>query len=147
MQGAHPLLARFFAPAVRRMGNGASFSASITQSADDIDIYEMRLFAAAVATNMRFGGSLTHSLGNLISYLRKRASIERELRANTTQIRVSAWVLGLLPMGVAGIIIFQNRDYAHWFISHPTGKRMLVYCILSQIAGAFLMRMIVRTKF
>jgi tight adherence protein B len=147
VQSAPPLLAAFFAPAVRRMGNGASFSASIAQSAEDIDLYEMRLFAAAVATNMRFGGSLTHSLGNLVTYLRKRASIEREMRANTTQIRVSAWVLGLLPMLVAGLIIFQNQDYARWFISHPTGKRMLVYCIISQIIGALLMRMVVRTKF
>lgn len=147
VQGAPPLLAAFFAPTVRRMGNGASFSASIAQSADDIDLYEMHLFAAAVATNMRFGGSLTHSLANLVSYLRKRASIERELRANTTQIRVSAWVLGLLPVLVAGIIIFQNQDYARWFISHPTGKRMLVYCIISQIVGTLLMRMVVRTKF
>jgi len=146
-QGAPPLLAAYFAPTVRRMGNGASFSASIAQNAEDIDLYEMRLFAAAVTTNMRFGGSLTHSLGNLVSYLRKRASIERELRANTAQIRVSAWVLGLLPMGVAGLIILQNQDYARWFIIHPTGKHMLVYCIVSQAIGTLLMRMVTRTRF
>jgi len=147
VQGAPPRLVGFFAPAVRRMGNGASFSESIAQSADDIDLYEMRLFAAAVATNMRFGGSLTHSLANLVLYLRKRASIERELRASTTQIRVSAWVLAGLPVMVAGLIVLQNQDYAHWFLSHPTGKKMLVYCVISQIAGALVMRAVVRTSF
>ncbi len=147
VQGAPPRLRHYFGPAVRRMGNGASFSESIAQCADDIDLYEMRLFAAAVATNMRFGGSLTHSLGNLVAYLRKRASIERELRASTTQIRVSAWVLALLPVMVAGLIVFQNQDYAHWFIANPTGKRLLVYCVVSQFAGMLLMRLIVRTSF
>jgi tight adherence protein B len=147
VQGAPPRLRHFFAPTVRRMGNGASFSESIGQCVDDIDLYEMRLFAAAVATNMRFGGSLTHSLGNLVSYLRKRASIERELRASTTQIRFSAWVLGLLPVLVAGLVVFQNQEYAHWFISHPTGKRMLAYCVISQLAGALMMRLVVRTSF
>jgi tight adherence protein B len=147
VQGAPPRLRHYFGPTVRRLSNGASFSESIAQCADDIDLYEMRLFAAAVATNMRFGGSLTHSLGNLVAYLRKRASIERELRASTTQIRVSAWVLGLLPMMVAGLIVFQNPDYAHWFIANPTGRRMLVYCIVSQFAGVLLMRLIVRTSF
>jgi tight adherence protein B len=147
VQGAQPQLTLFFTPTLRRMSNGASFSESIQQSAEDIDLYEMRLFAAAVAANMRFGGSLTHSLNNLVSYLRKRASIERELRANTAQIRASAWILGLLPMLVAALIVFQNPDYARWFIDHPTGKRMLVYCILSQIVGACLMRAVVRTKF
>jgi tight adherence protein B len=145
--GAPPRLRHYFGPTVRRMGNGASFSESIAQCADDIDLYEMRLFAAAVATNMRFGGSLTHSLGNLVAYLRKRASIEREMRASTTQIRVSAWVLGALPVMVAGLIVVQNQDYAHWFIANPTGKRLLAYCVVSQFAGFLLMRLIVRTSF
>ena len=146
-QGAQPKLAAFFAPTIRRMGNGASFSDSLQQSFEDLDLYEMRLFAAAVAANMRFGGSLNHALNNLVSYLRKRSSIDRELRANTAQIRASAWVLGLLPMGVAGLIVFGNQDYARWFIANPTGKHMLAYCIMSQIVGAFMMRMVVKTKF
>jgi tight adherence protein B len=147
VQGAQPRLVHFFAPALRRIGNGASFSESIRQTATDIDLYEIRLFATAVATNMRFGGSLSHSLTNLIAYLRKRSSIERELRANTAQIRASAWVLGLLPMMVGGLILVQNRDYARWFLVHPTGRHMLIYCAVSQIAGAVLMRIVVRTKF
>jgi tight adherence protein B len=147
VQDAQPRLQAFFAPALRRMSNGASCAESIRQSAEDIDLYEMRLFAAAVATNMRFGGSLTHSLNNLVGYLSKRASIERELRANTAQIRFSAWILGLLPILVAGLIVFQNRDYARWFIVNPAGKHMLLYSIVSQIVGACFMRATVRTKF
>jgi tight adherence protein B len=147
VQGAQPRLARAFAPALRRMGNGASFAESIRQNAEEIDLYEVRLFATAVAANMRFGGSLTHSLGNLVSYLRKRASIERELRANTAQIRASAWVLGLLPALVASLIVIQNPDYARWFVAHPTGRVMLVYCVLSQLVGLFAMRAIVRTAY
>ena len=147
VQGAQPRLARAFAPAMRRLGNGASFTESIRYSADEIDLYEVRLFATAVAANMRFGGSFTHSLGNLVSYLRKRASIERELRASTAQIRASAWVLGLLAPLVAALIVAQNQDYARWFLVHPTGNAMLIYCILSQLAGAVAMRAIVRTVY
>lgn len=147
VQGGQPRLAGFFAPAIRRLNNGASFPDTIQQSADDIDLYEVRLFSSAVTVNTRFGGSLTHALSNLVLYLRKRASIERELRAATTQIRVSAWVLALLPIGVAAMIMVQNREYASWFLSHPTGRWMLGYCVLSQAAGIFLMRIIVRTRF
>jgi tight adherence protein B len=147
VQDAQPRLARAFAPAMRRMGNGASFVESIRQSAEEIDLYEVRLFATAVAANMRFGGSLAHCLGNLVSYLRKRTSIERELRANTAQIRASAWVLGLLPLLVAGLIVTQNQDYARWFVVHPTGRMMLVYCILSQLCGAIAMRAVVRSSY
>lgn len=147
VHGAQPRLAMFFGPALRRISNGASFAESIKQSAEDIDLYEMHLFAAAVSTNMRFGGSLTHSLNNLVSYLRRRASINRELRANTAQIRFSAWLLALLPLFVAALIVTQNRDYAAWFVSDPTGKWMLAYCGASQIAGVVAMRLIIKTEF
>jgi tight adherence protein B len=86
-------------------------------------------------------------LNNLVLYLRKKAAIERELRASTTQIRASAWVLALLPLGVAAMIVMQNHGYASWFLSHPTGRWMLGYCVLSQTAGVVLMRLIVRTRF
>lgn len=147
VHGAQPRLAAFFAPALRRMNNGASFPDVIQQSADDIDLYEVGLFSSAVTVNTRFGGSLTHALSNLVLYLRKRASIERELRASTTQIRASAWVLALLPLGVAAMIVMQNHSYASWFLSNPTGRWMLGYCVLSQAAGVALMRLIVRTRF
>jgi tight adherence protein B len=147
VSSAQPALATFFAPAIRRVGNGAGFSETITATAQDMDLYEMHLFAAAISANMRFGGSLTHVLGNLVGFLRKRAAVERELRANTAQIRFSAWVLGLLPIFVASLIVMQNRAYAQWFLTDPLGHRFLIYCILSQIAGAFVMRAITRTQF
>jgi tight adherence protein B len=144
---SQPQLLKFFAPALRRVANGAGFAESVLQSAEDVSLYEMHLFSAAVATNMRFGGSLTHALNNLVQFLRKRSSVERELRASTSLIRSSAWVLGLLPVLVASLIVTQNKQYAHWFIADPTGKVLLVYCIFSQIVGALVMRAIVRTEF
>ncbi|HTT96775.1 MAG TPA: type II secretion system F family protein [Rhizomicrobium sp.] len=147
VQSSQPRLIGFFTPALRRVSNGAGFAESVRQSAEDVSLYEMHLFSAAVSTNMRFGGSLTHSLNNLIQFLRKRASVERELRASTSLIRTSAWVLGLLPILVAALIVSQNQQYAHWFIADPTGKMLLIYCIFSQIIGALVMRAIAKTEF
>jgi tight adherence protein B len=147
VQGSQPALADFFAPTVRRLHNGAGFADSIAQCAAEWDLYELDLFSAAVTANTRFGGSLGHSLSNLVAYLRRRAAIERELRSSTSQIRASAWVLGLLPSLVAAAIVTQNRDYASWFLVHAAGRLMLIYCGVSQLTGAILMRMIVRTKF
>jgi tight adherence protein B len=146
-QSSQPLLADFFTPTLRRMNNGAGMGESLQQCAEEIGLHEMRLFAASVAANMRFGGSLSHALANLVTYLRRRAAVERELRAETAQIRLSAWVLALLPLLVAGLIMTQNHDYARWFLVHPAGRKMLAYCVVSQIAGALLMRRIVRMAY
>jgi tight adherence protein B len=136
-----------FAPTMRRVANGASFADSIGQLADEVDLYEMRLFATAVAANVRFGGSLTGIIANLIENLRKRAAIEREMRAATSQIRTSAWVLALLPLLVATFVVVRNHDYARWFLDTSPGRIMLAYSILSQIAGAFVMRLMIRASY
>jgi tight adherence protein B len=83
----------------------------------------------------------------MIENIRRRSAVERELRADTTQIRASAWVLGLLPVVVGGVVMFSNRDYARWFLETDSGHRMIVYAVLSQLIGVWLMRMIVRTRY
>ena len=147
VQGSHATTVDFLEPVVRRVHNGAGFSDSIRQCAEDVGLHELQLFAATVTANARFGGSLSQALANLVLYLRRRATIERELRASTAQIRASAWVLALLPLVVALAIMVQNRDYAAWFFTHTAGRKLLVYCFVSQAIGALLMRMIVRTRF
>ncbi|HVW74255.1 MAG TPA: type II secretion system F family protein [Rhizomicrobium sp.] len=147
VQGSHVTTVEFLGPAVRRVHNGAGFSDSVRQCADDIGLHELQLFAATVTANARFGGSLSQALANLVLYLRRRAAIERELRASTAQIRASAWVLALLPLVVALVIMVQNRDYAAWFFTHSAGKKLLLYCLVSQVIGAVLMRLVVRTRF
>ena len=49
--------------------------------------------ATAARTNLRFGGSMSQILRNIIENIRRRATVERELRAGTTEIRSSRYAL------------------------------------------------------
>src|SRR5690606_41244 len=144
-QSSPPIVVEFFQPTVRRIANGAGVADSINQLARELDLYELRLFGAAIETNLRFGGSLTAILSSLIENIRRRASVMREVRVSTSQIRASAWVLGLLPMFVASVVMVQSPDYMRWFIDEPVGRQLLIYCAISQLLGAFMMRSVVRT--
>jgi tight adherence protein B len=142
-----PVVALALAPTIRRIHNGGGVAESLERCAEELDIYELNLLATAARTNLRFGGSMTQILRNMIENIRRRSAVERELRADTTQIRASAWVLGLLPVVVGGVVMFSNRDYARWFLETDSGHRMIVYAVLSQLIGVWLMRMIVRTRY
>lgn len=146
-QSSPPVVVEFFTPTIRRIANGAGVAESVNQLAEDLDLYELRLFGTAIETNLRFGGSLTAILSNLIDNIRRRAAVMREVRVSTSQIRASAWVLGLLPMVVASVVMVQSPDYVRWFIDEPAGRQLLIYCALSQVLGAFMMRGVVRTSF
>ncbi|PKQ04456.1 MAG: hypothetical protein CVT73_13450 [Alphaproteobacteria bacterium HGW-Alphaproteobacteria-12] len=144
-QSSPPIIVQFFSPTMRRIANGAGVTESIGQLADELDLYELRLFGAAVETNLRFGGSLTAILANLIENIRRRAAVMREVRVSTSQIRASAWVLGLLPMIVASVVMVQSPDYVRWFIDNPSGQTLLIYCAVSQVLGAVMMRGVVKS--
>lgn len=144
-QSSPPIVVEFFQPTIRRIANGAGVAESVNQLARELDLYELRLFGAAIETNLRFGGSLTAILSSLIENIRRRASVMREVRVSTSQIRASAWVLGLLPMVVASAVVVQSPEYMRWFIEEPVGRQLLIYCGISQVLGAFMMRSVVRT--
>jgi tight adherence protein B len=142
-----PVVAVALAPTVRRIRNGGGVAESLEHCAQELDIYELNLLATAARTNLRFGGSMTQILRNMIENIRRRAAVERELRADTTQIRASAWVLGLLPVVVGAVVMFGNRGYSRWFLETAAGHGMIVYAVLSQLIGVWRMRLIVRTRY
>jgi tight adherence protein B len=147
VENSPPIVTQCLTPTLRRIANGSGVAESLERAASEMDLYELHLLATATRTNLRFGGSMTAILRNIIENIRRRASIERELRANTTQIRASAWVLALLPVLVATLVIMTNRDYSRWFLATEKGHVMLAYAVCSQIAGALCMRMIIRTRY
>lgn len=146
-QSSPPIIVEFFAPTIRRIANGAGVGESVNQLADELDLREMRLFGTAIETNLRFGGSLTAVLANLIENMRRRAAVDREVRANTSQIRASAWILGLLPLVASAMVMITNPEYADYFVTDPTGHKMLFYAAISEAVGALLMRSVVRVAY
>jgi tight adherence protein B len=142
-----PAVADALAPTLRRIANGGGVADSLELSAAELGLYELHLLATAARANLRFGGSLAATLKNMIENIRRRASIERELRSNTSQIRASAWVLALLPLLVASLVTLTNPSYSRWFLTTDKGHWMLAYAIGSQLAGVLCMRSIIRTRY
>ncbi|HEY4266510.1 MAG TPA: type II secretion system F family protein [Micropepsaceae bacterium] len=147
VENSPPIVGQCLAPTLRRIANGSGVAESLERCATELDLYELHLLATATRTNLRFGGSMTAILRNIIENIRRRTSIERELRANTTQIRASAWVLALLPILVATLVMWTNRDYARWFLSTEKGHSMILYAVISQIMGIGCMRLVIRTRY
>ncbi|HVV27830.1 MAG TPA: type II secretion system F family protein [Rhizomicrobium sp.] len=146
-ENSPPAVVRCLSPAMRRIANGGGVTESLEHCADDLAIRELRLLATATRINLQFGGSMTAILSNMIENVRAKASLERELRAGTAQIRASACVLGLLPMLVAAMVALTNRDYSRWFLVTHTGHVMIAYAVFSQGLGILCMRFIVRMQY
>jgi tight adherence protein B len=90
-------------PSLRRLADRVELGEALPQAleswAADLRSQDARLTAGVLQLHRRTGGALASTLEELAATLRKRRSAARELRSLTAQARLSATILGLLPVG------------------------------------------------
>jgi tight adherence protein B len=122
---------------------GADLGVVFQETANLYRINELYLLALAIRINRTYGSSVRELLQNVAKMILEREAARRELRALTGETRVTAWVLGLLPPGMAVYIMAMNPKYLEGMWQDPSGKIMLIVAVALQIAGALaLWRMI-----
>ncbi len=95
------------------------------------------LLVGALELHRRSGGDLPAVLDQVTTTIRDRVSIAREVRSLTAQARLSAWILGLLPIGFFGFLWVTSRHDIEGALSTPIG----LVCVVLGLAlegGAFL---------
>lgn len=115
---------------------GADLGGAIQETADLYRINELYLLALAIRINRTYGSSVRELLQNVVKMIHEREAARRELRALTGETRVTAWVLGLLPPGMAVYIMAMNPKYLESMWQDPSGRIMLMIAVALQIVGA-----------
>ncbi len=144
---APAIVRSYLAPAARRLELGAPVSEAMQQLADRLHVPEMSMLAAAIRTNMRYGGPVSAVLSNLSAILRERIRIARELKAATSEAKVSSRVLIAMPVVAMALLMASNPAYIDFFLDDARGHRMAVIAIGLQIAGMLVMRRVMRLAF
>jgi len=123
-------------------------AASLSRSAKELDaalvhvsrlygLKELYMVAAVVSLAMRFGGRSDQVLERMAAFMRDVAQARNELSASSAEIRLSAWVLALLPVGIGGFIMLTNNDLFMNLWRDPAGFKMLVTAVVLQIVGSY----------
>ncbi len=137
----------YLAPAARRLELGAPVSEAMQQLADRLRVPEMSMLAAAIRTNIRYGGSVSAVLSNLSAILRERVRIARELKAATSEAKVSSRVLIAMPLVAMALLMASNPTYVDFFLSDARGHRMAIIAVVLQAVGMLVMRRVMRLAF
>ena len=82
-----------------RVALGVPVDDVLADLAETIGGPDARLFTGVLGLHRRAGGAMASSLDDLARTLRARRDGARELRSLTAQARLSATILGLLPLG------------------------------------------------
>ncbi len=108
-----------------------------------VPLMDVHFFVSAVLLQKRTGGNLAELLDNLAYLIRERFKLRGRIRAISAHGRITGMVLSMIPMVVASLMFYTNRDYIMFFMTDPVGKIMLVACIAMQLLGFLCIRKII----
>jgi tight adherence protein B len=141
-----PLLGSTFRRLADRTGLGDPMDESIDAWASDVGGPDARLVAGVLKLHRRTGGSLAASLENLADTLRDRRASARELGSLTAQARLSATILGLLPIGFFLFLsVIARRDLEAAYET-PTGVVAIAFGFALQGAAYVWIRHLLRVE-
>jgi tight adherence protein B len=144
---APDIVKSYFAAAGRRLDMGAPVGETMQQLADRLRIPEVSMLAAAIKTNLRYGGSISAVLRNLSHILRERVRIKWELKAATSEAKVSSRVLIAMPLVSMALLVAMNPGYIMFFIDDERGHTMVVIALAFEFAGIMVLRRVLRLDF
>jgi tight adherence protein B len=109
-------------------------------------IQDFRIFVAAVLIHQESGGNLAEVLEKVAQTTRDRSRLKRQVSVHTAQARMTGWVLSLLPPALGLGMYFVNPEGISVLWKHPLGLKMLCGAVGMDVAGALIIRKIVRVR-
>ncbi|WP_418116097.1 type II secretion system F family protein [Variovorax sp. NFACC27] len=123
---------------------GVDLDRALHQTAENVRIEEMYLLASILGLGVRYGGRADLLLERVGNFMRDREQAEQELVALSSETRLSAWILGLLPVGVGAFLILTNPSYFLGMWNDDTGRILIFSAVGLQLTGAALLYRLAR---
>ena len=98
---------------------------------------DLELMATAISIQHTVGGNLAEILDSIAFTIRERVRIKGEIRTLTAQQRLSGYVVGFLPIGLAGFLFIAAPDFMSPMFDKPRSRcsGCRAACIILFIGG------------
>lgn len=124
---------------------GAPIEVALDLASQRIGLTDFRFFAVAVALQHATGGNLAGTLEILADIIRRRRGVRMKAKATTAEIRISAYVLGSLPIIIIGLLLLIQPDYLAPLFEDPRGHVILAMAAGGITLAALSMRQMMRS--
>jgi tight adherence protein B len=125
---------------------GVSMQQALTHLSERVPLTDLRYFVVAVLIQRDSGGNLTEILSNLSRLIRERLKLLAKIRVLSSEGRLSAWILGLMPFFLAAIMNLMNPAFMSPLWTDPIGISMIEYVLALMLIGVLIMRKIIRIR-
>lgn len=124
-----------------RVTLGESVPDALATVAERLQSEELQWVVVAIRINARIGGDLATLLTTIASTLRERETLRRTARVLSAEGRLSAWVLGALPVGFVALLLLLRPEHLAPLIADGRGwSLVLLACGLFTVGVLWLRR-------
>lgn len=123
---------------------GLELYEALEREARIMQVHELQLLATAIEIAQYHGGSIRHILQSFVDLLLQQDRARRELRALTGETRVTAWVLGAMPLLIAGFMYSSNPEFLEPMLEGG-GRLALMLAVSLHLGGCLVLWRMLRS--
>ncbi|MET0319107.1 MAG: type II secretion system F family protein [Duganella sp.] len=132
--------------AYEEINYGVPMNEALHNLAQRVPLTDLRYLIIAVLIQRESGGNLAEALGNISRLIRARLKLLAQVRVMSAEGRMSAWILGLLPVAVLFLMSLTNPEYISVLWTDPIGVTLMWYAGVIAAGGVFWMRKLIRIR-
>lgn len=137
-------IASEFKFAYEEINYGVPMNEALHNLAVRVPLTDLRYLVIAVLIQRESGGNLAEVFGNISRLIRARLKLLSQVRVMSAEGRMSAWILGLLPLGVMLMMTLSNPAYVRVLWTDPIGVKLMWYAFGVAMFGVLWMRKLIR---
>ncbi|MDN2711247.1 type II secretion system F family protein [Janthinobacterium sp. SUN118] len=135
-----------FKMAHEEINYGVPMNEALQNLAARIPLTDLRYLVIAVLVQRESGGNLAEVLVSIARIIRARLKLLGQVRVLSAEGRMSAWVLGLMPVVMIGVMALVNPQYISLLWTDPSGIKLLWYAAGMVALGVVWMRKVIRIR-
>ena len=110
-------------------------------------VTEVNFFATVLNIQRQTGGNLGESLQNLSNVLRGRKLLAEKIKALSAEARMSAMIIGALPIAVGALVTVLAPDYMADLYGTTRGQQNMMIGAVMMFVGIFSMKKMIAFKY
>jgi len=138
---ARPPISVEFARVIREVNLGLPFETALENMVRRVKSDDLELMATAINIQHTVGGNLAEILDSIAFTIRERIRIKGEIRTLTAQQRMSGYVVGFLPISLAGFLFVAAPGFMEPMFANPPAVLGLPAGVVVLCFGGFMMFM------
>ncbi|NLE66599.1 MAG: hypothetical protein GX608_04175 [Lentisphaerae bacterium] len=131
---------------VREINLGVRIEEALENMNKRLNDADLMLLVAAVRLTIQTGGELPVVFGQLSDTIRERNRIDGKIKALTSQGKLQAIIVVLIPVALGIIIHFINPELMRLMYTTMMGWAMLAAVVVLDVIGFFMIRKIVSIR-